>query len=339
MPAERVSMRRVREILRLKHEGGASDRQIARSLSLARSTVAVTLERVAAAGLRWPLPATLSDRVLEAMLYAGHGSQQGARRKAEPDWAYVHHELRRPGVTLMLLWEEYRQRDPTATVQPLVRALSRLGGPAVADDAPGASRRRAHVRRLCRPDRRTDRRPHRRGPAAQIFVAAMGASNYTYAEATLDPEPAGLDRRARPRACLHGRRAGAAGAGQPEGRGRPRQLVRARAQPDLSRPGDALPHRDPADTPRRPRDKAKVEVAVLVVERWILARLRNRRFFSLAELNRAIGELVADLNARPMRRLGVSRRDLFLELDHPALKELPAEPYQYAEWRARRVGL
>src|SRR6185503_12793574 len=112
MPAERVSMRRIREVLRLKHEGGASDRQIARSLSLARSTVAVMLERAAAAGLRWPLPATLTDRVLEAMLYAGHGSQQGARRKAEPDWAYVHHELRRPGVTLMLLWEEYRQCEP-----------------------------------------------------------------------------------------------------------------------------------------------------------------------------------------------------------------------------------
>ena len=105
-------MRRVREILRLKHECGASDREIARSLSIARSTVAVTLERVAAVGLRWPLPATLTDRVLEAMLYAGHGRQQGARRKAEPDWAYVHHELRRPGVTLMLLWEESRQREP-----------------------------------------------------------------------------------------------------------------------------------------------------------------------------------------------------------------------------------
>ena len=112
MPAERVSMRRVREILRLKHEGGASDREIARSLSVARSTVALTLERVAAAGLRWPLPTPLTDRVLEAMLYAGHGRQQGARRKAEADWAYVHHELRRPGVTLMLLWEEYRQREP-----------------------------------------------------------------------------------------------------------------------------------------------------------------------------------------------------------------------------------
>jgi transposase len=90
--------------------------------------------------------------------------------------------------------------------------------------------------------------------------------------------------------------------------------------------------------PRRPRDKAKVEVGVLVVERWILARLRNRRFFSLGELNQAIGELVTDLNARPMRRLDVSRRDLFLELDCPALKTLPAEPYEYAEWRVRRVA-
>src|SRR5205085_10969442 len=90
---------------------------------------------------------------------------------------------------------------------------------------------------------------------------------------------------------------------------------------------------------RKPRDKAKVEVAVLVVERWILARLRNRRFFSLAELNQAIAELIADLDARPMRRLGVSRRDLFLELDSPALKSLPAAPYEYAEWRVRRVGL
>jgi hypothetical protein len=89
MPAERVSMRRVREILRLKHEGAATDRAIARSLSIARSTVALTLERVAVAGLRWPLPATLTDRVLEAMLYAGHGSQQGARRKTEPDWAHA----------------------------------------------------------------------------------------------------------------------------------------------------------------------------------------------------------------------------------------------------------
>ena len=123
-------MRRVREILRLKHECGASDREIARSLSIARSTVAVTLERVAAVGLRWPLPATLTDRVLEAMLYAGHGRHQGARRKAEPDWAYVHHELRRPGVTLM----------PAVGGVPATRACSPCTGKFI-DSGPAARQR------------------------------------------------------------------------------------------------------------------------------------------------------------------------------------------------------
>jgi transposase len=91
--------------------------------------------------------------------------------------------------------------------------------------------------------------------------------------------------------------------------------------------------------PRKPRDKARVEAGVLVVERWILARLRNQRFFSLAELNAAIARLVTDLNDRPMRHLGVSRRRLFEQLDKPALDPLPSEPYVYAEWRLRRVGL
>src|SRR6516225_5609817 len=305
-------MRRVREILRLKHEGGASDREIARSLSVARSTVALTLERVAAAGLRWPLPTPLTDRVLEAMLYAGHGRQQGARRKAEADWAYVHHELRRPGVTLMLLWEEYRQREPAGD-----RMFVDYAGQTVdlIDGSTGEIR------------------------PAQIFVAVMGASNYTYAEATLTQTlPDWIGAHIRALAFMGGV---------------PAQLVPDNPKVGVDRanwyePGlnrtylDLATHYRTAILPtrvRKPRDKAKVEVAVLVVERWILARLRNRRFFSLAELNRAIAELVADLNARPMRRLGVSRRDLFLELDRPALKELPAEPYQYAEWRVRRVGL
>src|SRR5258707_4309664 len=102
MPAERVSMRRVREILRLKYECGATDRAIARSLGIARSTVAVTLDRLAAAELGWPLPATLSQRVLEAMLYAGPGTQRGWRRQTEPERTYVHHDVRRPCVNTEL---------------------------------------------------------------------------------------------------------------------------------------------------------------------------------------------------------------------------------------------
>src|SRR6516165_2956606 len=219
------------------------------------------------------------------------------------------------------------------SLQSLVRAVPRLGKPAVADDAPGSSRRRADVRRLCRSDHRSDRRQDRRDPAV------MGASNYTYAEATLTQSlPDWIGAHVRALAFM---------------RGVPAQLVPDNPKVGVDRanwyePGlnrtylDLATHYRTAILPtrvRKPRDKAKVEVAVLVVERWILARLRNRRFFSLAELNQAIAELVADLNARPMRRLGVSRRDLFLELDRPALKELPAEPYQYAEWRMRRVGL
>jgi transposase len=332
-------MRRVREILRLKNEGGASDRQIARSLNLARSTVALTLERVAVAGLHWPLPVTLSDRALEAMLYAGHGSQQGARRKDEPDWAYVHHGLRRPGVTLMLLWEEYRQREPNGYHYSrwceLYRAWEGRLSPTMRQAHPAGERMfvdyAGQTVELIDPGS-GEIRP------AQIFVAVMGASNYTYAEATLTQSlPDWIGAHVRALAFMGGV---------------PAQMVPDNPKVGVDRanwyePGlnrtylELATHYRTAILPtrtRKPRDKAKVEVAVLIVERWILARLRNRRFFSLAELNRAIAELVTDLNARPMRRLGVSRRDLFLELDRPALKPLPAQPFEYAEWRPRRVG-
>src|SRR5438067_10008398 len=186
MPAERESMRRVREILRLKHECGATDRTIVRSLSIARSTVALTLERAAAWGLRWRLPATMTDRVLEAMLYAGHGSQQGARRKAEPDWAYVHHELRRPSVTLMLLWEEYRQREPDGYQYSrwceLYRAWEGRLSPTMRQAHPAGER--LFVDYAGQTVELIDGGTGEVRPA-QVFVAVMGASNYTYAEATV----------------------------------------------------------------------------------------------------------------------------------------------------------
>ena len=333
-------MRRVREILRLKHECGASDRAIGRSLGIARSTVALTLDRVAAAGLAWPLSATLGDRVLEAMLYAGAGSKQGMRRKAEPDWTLVHRELRRPGVTLMLLWEEYRAREPGSYGYSrwcdLYRAWEGRLSPTMRQAHPAGERLFVDYagQTVEVVDGRTGEVRQ-----AQVFVAAMGASSYTYAEATWAqtlPDWIGSHTRA---LAFFG--------------GVPAQLVPDNPKVGVDRanwyePGlnrtylDLATHYGTAILPtrvRRPRDKAKVEVAVLVVERWILARLRHRRFFSLAELNEAIAGLVADLNARPMRRLGVSRRDLFLELDLPALKPLPESVYDYAEWRLRRVSL
>lgn len=333
-------MRRIREILRLKHECGASDRAIGRSLGIARSTVALTLDRVAAAGLAWPLSATLSDRVLEALLYAGAGSRQGMRRKAEPDWTHVHRELRRPGVTLMLLWEEYRAREPDGYGYSrwcdLYRSWEGRLSPTMRQAHPAGERLFVDYagQTVEVVDGRTGEVRQ-----AQVFVAAMGASSYTYAEATWTqtlPDWIGSHTRA---LAFFG--------------GVPAQLVPDNPRVGVDRanwyePGlnrtylDLATHYGTAILParvRRPRDKAKVEVAVLVVERWILARLRHRRFFSLAELNEAMALLVTDLNARPMRRLGVSRRDLFLELDHPALKPLPTQAYEYAEWRLRRVSL
>jgi transposase len=340
MPAERASMRCVREILRLKHVCGASDRAIARSTGVARSTVGDYLERAAAAGLGWPLPATLTDAALEALLFAKAGLTPGTRRKAEPDWPSIHRERRRPGVTLMLLWQEYRAREPggygysrfcelydawESRLSPTMRQVHPAGERLFVDYAgqtveliDGAT---GEVRQ------------------AQIFVAVLGASSYTYAEATWTQTlPDWIGAHVRALAFLGGV---------------PRQIVPDNPKVGVTKanwyePGLNPTYQDFAGhygtailpaRPRRPRDKAKVEAGVLLVERWILARLRHRRFFALAELNAAIADLLGDLNDRPMRRLGVSRRRLFEELDRPALAPLPAEPYTYAEWRLRRVGL
>ena len=340
MPAERVSMRRVREMLRLKYEAGASDRAIARSIGVARSTVRLCLDRVAGAGLAWPLPETLTDGALEALLFAGAGAMMGQRRKSEPDWPLVHRELRRPGVTLMLLWEEYRATSPggygysrwcelyrawEGRLSPTMRQVHPAGERLFVDFA-------GQTVEVMDPATGEIR-------AAQIFVAVLGASNLTYAEATWTqtlPDWIGAHMRALE---FIG--------------GVPRQIVPDNLRSGVLRanwyePGlnptytDLAAHYGTAILParvRRPRDKAKVEAGVLVVERWILARLRHRRFTSLAALNAAIAELLESLNNRPMRRLGVSRRQLFEELERPALRDLPAEPYVYAEWRIRRVGL
>jgi transposase len=333
-------MRCVREILRLKHDCGASDRAIARSTGLARSTVSEYVARAAAAGLGWPLPATLTNAALEALLFAKTGSTPGVRRKAEPDWPSIHRELRRAGVTLMLLWQEYRAGAPEGygysrfcelygewegRLSPTMRQVHPAGERLFVDYAGQTVDVIDGGTGEVRP--------------AQIFVAVLGASSYTYAEATWTqtlPDWIGAHVRA---LAFFG--------------GVPRQIVPDNPKVGVLRanwyePGLNPTYQDFAGhygtailpaRPRRPRDKAKVEAGVLLVERWILARLRHRRFFALGELNAAIAALLADLNDRPMRRLGISRRRLFDELDRPALAPLPAEPYTYAEWRLRRVGL
>jgi transposase len=342
MPAERITMRKLREILRLISVGDVPIREIARRTGAAPSTIRATIERIAAANLSWPLPEGLSDSELEARLYKNAGKKRGHRRCVEPDWAALHRELKRKHVTLSILWDEYIEQYPDGFRYlrfcelyrawegnlPVTMRQTHLGGEKLFVDYAGDTVP-VIVNRLT-----GETRP------AQIFVAVMGASNFTYAEATWTQSlPDWI--------AAHTHAFEAIG-------GVPKLLVpdntkvavikACRYDPQVNRTyAEMADHYDigilPA-RPRKPRDKAKVEACVLIVERYLLGRLRHRRFHGLAELNRAVQEMLADINeCRLLRRLGVTRRKLFEDLDRPVLKPLPAEPYVYAEWRLRRAGL
>jgi len=339
MPAKRLSMRKIKEVLRLKWAKDLSNRQIARICGIGRPTVAEYLRRAEAAGLTWPLPAGLDEAALERRLFPPPPALP-AQVRGLPDWAVVHRALKRKGVTLFLLWQEYRQAHPEGyqyswfcehyrawqgKLDVVMRQDHRAGEKLFVDYAgqtvPVVDRATGESRE------------------AQIFVAVLGASNYTFAEATWTQ---GLpDWIASHQRCF-------------EFLGGVPELVvpdnlragvnRAhRYEPDINPTyQDMAEHYGVAVLParvRRPRDKAKVEAGVLVVERWILARLRHRTFFSLAELNAALRGLLEKLNNRPFRKLPGSRREHFERLDRPALRPLPAEPYVYAEWKKARVHI
>jgi transposase len=335
-------MRQVREVLRLKFVGGVPTREIARRIGVAASTVRTTIRRFQAAGLSWPLPEELTDAVLEARLFPDAGTKQGHRRQVEPDWASIHRELKRKHVTLSILWDEYIVRDPEgyrysrfcelyriwAGKLSVTMRQTHVGGDKLFVDYAGDT-----VPVII--DRLTGELRQ-----AQIFVAVMGASSFTYVEATWTQTIGDW-------IGAHTRALAAIG-------GVPRLIVPDNAkvavikaclyEPQVNRTyAEMAAHYGTAvlpTRPRRPRDKAKVEACVLIVERWLIGRLRDRRFYGLAELNAAIGELLKRLNEeRPIRRLGVTRRQLLEELDRPALKPLPTEPYVFAEWRVRRVGI
>lgn len=335
---KRLPMRKIRDALRLQ-AAGLSKRQIAVSLGVGRTTVREYLERAQDAGLSWPLSDDLTDAALGQRLSPASRTGQ-AKGRPQPDWPVIHRERRRPGVTLMLLWEEYRGVHPDGygysqfcelyglwkgRLSPTMRQ-THLSGDKMFVDYAGQT--------IEVVDGLTGEVHD-----AQLFVAVLGASSYTYAEATLTqslPDWTGSHCRAFSffggvtaqvvsdnlksgitKACFH--------------------------EPTVNRTYcDLANHYGTAIVPARPykpRDKAKVEVAVQVAERWILAALRNRRFFSLVELNAAIRVLVDKLNDRVTRHLGSSRRALFEDLDRPALKALPQEPYEYAAWQERRAGL
>ena len=335
---KRVTMRKIKDVMRLAAQG-LSPRRIGESLGIGRTTVQECLGRARAAGLNWPLPEELTDCDLEQRLYPrATGAVQGSF--PQPDWAYLHQELRRKGVTLSLLWEEYRSVHPDGygysrfcelyrrwegRLSPVMRQRH-VAGERLFVDYSGST-----LDVICPKTGEIK--------SAQLFVATLGASNYTYVEASWTQSlPDWI--------ASHVRAFNFFG-------GAPAQVISDNLksgvtkacfyEPAVNRTyADMAAHYDTAIVPARPykpRDKAKVEGAVLIAQRWIVARLRNQRFFSLDDLNAAIRALLERLNGKVTRHLGASRRDLFERLDQPALKPLPAEAYTYAEWKQCSVAL
>jgi len=334
-------MRQVREIVRL-HEAGVSTRQIGIRIGVAASTVRLTLRRVAAAGITQGIPTEQTDAALETMLFSGAGKKSGHRRCADPDWAAIHQELKRKHVTLTIVWDEYIARHPdgyrysrfcelyrswearlSVTMRQAHRAGEKLFVDYAGDPVP------VIIDRLTGQTR-----------GAQIFVAVLGASNFLYAEASWTQALGDWVE-------SHNRALAALG-------GVPALLVPDNTKvavikaclydPVINRTyADMAAHYGAAVLPARPykpRDKAKVEVGVLIAERWLLGRLRHTKFYSLSELNAAIAEFCRRLNdERVIRRVNQTRRQLLETVDRPALKPLPLEPYVLAEWRVRRVGI
>lgn len=335
--AERLSMRKIKEVLRLK-AAGLSNRQIAASVNVAHSTVSLYLARAAKVSLTASEAAVLDDDQIKITLFGEPKAPLAAR--VEPDYAYLHKELKRKGVTLQLLWEEYldvypdgyrysqfcaRYRAWRGHLKPSLRQIHKAGEKLFVDYAgqsvPVVDADTGEV------------------SDAQIFVATLGASNYTFATATATQELS---------CWIASHVAAFAFLG-----GAPRAVVpdnlksgvtrACRYEPDINPTYQEMAaHYGTSVIPARsasPKDKAKVESGVLVVERWILARLRNRTFFSLAELNEAIAELIIELNERPFAKLDGCRRSHFEELEKDVLARLPSAAYEFAVWAKARVNI
>ncbi|WP_348652402.1 IS21 family transposase [Bradyrhizobium sp. Mp27] len=332
-------MRQIRQMLRLARDG-VSAREIGRTLGVARSTIQDNLKRALTAGLAWPLAGDLTDAVLEQRLFAHAGVRRGFRRRREPDWASLACELKRPGVNLMVLWEEYRAVHPEgygySRFCDLFREFDRRLSPTMRQDHPAGDKVFVDYsgKKIMIVDRETGIVRD-----AEIFVAVLGASNYTYAEATWTQTlPDWIEAHVRMFRFFGGV---------------PRLVVPDNLKssvhrasfydPEINRSyGMMASHYGvgilPA-RPRKPRDKAKVEAGVRFAQTYILRRLRRQTFFSLAEANAAIAAALERINAHIMRRLGVSRRQLFETVEMSVLASLPDADYQFAEWRVARVSL
>jgi len=332
-------MRQIRNVLRLRFAEKLSVRDTASSLSMARSTVSDYVNRAKVAGLSWPLPEEMNDDALERRLFPDVTNASSSY--PQPDYDTMKKELARKGVTLQLLWFEYRELHPDGygysqfcqryrdwrRRRDVVMRLDHKAGEKLFVDFPG----------LTIPI--YDEATLALDFEAELFVAVLGASSYLYAEALRSQE------------LIHWVSAHVNAfefyGGVPE-MVVPDNLRSAvtrahRYEPDINATYQEMArHYGTAIIPARPykpRDKAKVEAGVQLAERWIIAVLRHRRFTSLGQLNEAISELVKRLNDKPFKKLEGSRRSRFLELDQPALRPLPAERYEFATWRRAKVNI
>jgi len=339
MPKEKLSMRKVREVLRLNFDCKKSQREIAQSCGIARSTVGDYLIRFQATGLNWPLPEELTEEKLEGLLFSSRGGR-GPTKRPLPDCSNVHTELKKKGVTLMLLWSEYKSANPEGCqysqfcnyyrawknkLDPCLRQHHKAGEKLFVDycgqSVPVTNPQTGEIKE------------------AQIFVAVWGASNYTYAEATGSQKlPDWIGSHVRALKFFQGC---------------PEIIVpdnlrsgvdkTCRYEPDINPTYQSFAsHYEIAVIParvRKPKDKSKVEKGVQTVENWILARLRNRTFFSLTELNQAMAQGLNELNDRPFQKMPGSRKSLYESLERPILKPLPINPYEYSEWEKARVNI
>jgi len=342
MPTERMIMRKLKEILRLKLDCGLKHRQIQRAVGVSIGAVSKYCSLAEQAGLSWPMLERLDDTEIERLLQPALQAGMPALR-IEPDYAQVHRELKRKGVTLTLLWEEYRGEHPGESTYRYTQFTQRY------HDFAARLKRSMRQTHLAGEKLFVDYAGHtlpiwdeKTGSiafAAQIFVAVLGASNYTFACATAR-QSMGDWLGSIGRAFEH--IGGVTALVVPDN---PRALIGQsdRYEPQLqSSVHDFARHYGCAVLPARPyrpQDKAKAEFGVQLVERWILARLRNRRMFSLLALDQAIAELLIELNAKPYQKLDGTRRSWFEEIDRPALKRLPVTPYDLAKFKSCRVNI
>ena len=340
MAKERLSMRKTKEILRLKLVCALTNRQIAASVHVSRPTVSEYLARAQRSGLGdWADIEAINEEELERLLFPASLSPTVSLERPLPDCAQIHKELRNKHVTLMLLWQEYKEQHPQGysytqfayyygeykkKLGLVMRQEHKAGEKVFVDYCDGIN--------IIEPDT---------GEVipTQLFVAVWGASNYTYVEASRSQDLASWTM-SHVRAFEHFGRVPVILVPDNLKSG----VTRAcRYEPDLNPTyHDLARHYGVAVIPARPmhpRDKAKVEAGVLVAQRWILAALRHRTFLSLAELNLAIRELLKKLNAKPLRKINKSRKEMFDQIDSPFARPLPERAWEYADWLLAKLNI